>query len=420
MRRAVFVSLLALAAVGCSSHGSSTVLGTGNVSPRIVQGGSQSGWVSFPLPYNDGIGLMVNGSDGNVWTVAEFGVVRIDMNGSTEEFNDPSGGQIIPQDWPFGAPITSNPDGNIYATDALQNGAYAIAQVTPQGVYTDYALPSGNIPIWLTSGSDGNVWMIRSGSGVVAKISPQGGGYTEYSSPWFNSLTFLTSGPDKNLWGLDGALLVRISVADGTTTLFTNYDKATSLVAMPDGGLWEASCHTHLTRYDVNGNAQQFALTYKGKMATACYLAAGPANQLYWAGQTHLFGFNVFTHTTQRYAAIPIPYGSTRGTLIGPDQNFWTKVCCYNDVFRLDVYLLHLVVATPSSISVMVGSRQDLSVAEKRGPNQTFTAVSNNPAVATVSGSAHSFIVTGVSSGSTAITVSDSIGNSLDVPVTVQ
>jgi uncharacterized protein YjdB len=56
---------------------------------------------------------------------------------------------------------------------------------------------------------------------------------------------------------------------------------------------------------------------------------------------------------------------------------------------------------------------------EKKSRQRSFTAVSNNQTIATVSGSGESFTVTGVAPGSTTITVSDLIGNSLDVAVTV-
>lgn len=49
-----------------------------------------------------------------------------------------------------------------------------------------------------------------------------------------------------------------------------------------------------------------------------------------------------------------------------------------------------------------------------------FSAVSNDTAVAKVSGSWKTLRVSGVAPGQTTITVSDKIGNSLDVPVTVQ
>jgi streptogramin lyase len=351
------------------------------------------------------------------------------MDGSTQTFVDPEG-DIVPQDLPYGATLTTHPDGNLYAVDALPDGTFAIAQVTTQGTFTNYGLPGTTQPQWIAAGSDGYIWMIRSpGSDheVIAKISPQGTGYTEYPHGSFlDNLAFLTSGPDGNLWALnhqsDGDwALVRISVADGSIEEMPGGSTpfAASFVQMPDGGLWEANCHTYLTRFDTNGNGQQYALTYNGRSVTACFVAAGPTSQLYWAGQTHVLGFNVFKHTVQRYGALP-GAASDRSTLVGPDQNFWTKLCCFNGVERLGIDLLHLIVAKPSSVTVHAGSSTSLSVSEKRGPNQTFTAVSNNPAIATVSGSGTSFTVTGVSSGSTTVTVSDQIGNSLDVPVKVQ
>lgn len=426
MWRAAFVSFLALFAVSCSSQGSSTLPTPSTVAPYIVQTGSQNGWVHFPVPPN-GLGVMVNGQDGNVWSTLFGFAVRISMDGSMQEFNDTNGQYLLVYDRPHGVTFTANPNGNFYGIDSLSDGTFALAQVTTQGVITDYPLPGTKQPQWITTASDGSIWMIRapgSDNEAIAKISPDGTGYTEYPHGQSNDyLGLITSGPDGNIWGFNGLPyrnvgLVRISTADGSIQDFPAPSDAKSLVAMPDGGLWEGNCQPYLTRFDTNGNAQQFPLTLDGKPVAPCILAAGPSNQLYWAGQTHVLSFNIYTHAVQRYGALQRGIAGT--PLIGPDQNFWGQECCFDNQYELWVYLLHQVVAKPSSVTVQAGSSASLSVTEKRGPKQTFTAVSNNSAIATVSGSGHTFTVTGVSVGSTTITVSDSIGNSLDVAVTVQ
>src|SRR5438552_4179556 len=103
MRKAAIICLLTLAIVGCSSHGSSTVPAPNSVTPQVVQTGSVGGWVSFPLPSPLGIGLMVDGSDGNVWTTGG-NLLRIGMDGTAQEFSDPVG-TIVGQDLPYGATL---------------------------------------------------------------------------------------------------------------------------------------------------------------------------------------------------------------------------------------------------------------------------------------------------------------------------
>jgi len=87
---------------------------------------------------------------------------------------------------------------------------------------------------------------------------------------------------------------------------------------------------------------------------------------------------------------------------------------------KLYAYVAHPIVVLPNPISVQNGSTQAVTVSEKGLPQKQFTAISADPAIAAVSGTGENFAVTGVSQGTTVITFSDKIGNSLDVSVTVQ
>ena len=99
---------------------------------------------------------------------------------------------------------------------------------------------------------------------------------------------------------------------------------------------------------------------------------------------------------------------------VGPDSQIW--VTCGR---KVAVLIIHAIAPVPTSIAVSVGGSAPLSVTEPKSFQKAFTVVSNNKSIATVSGSGTSFVVAGKAHGTTTLTASDAVGNSLDVPVTV-
>ena len=132
-------------------------------------------------------------------------------------------------------------------------------------------------------------------------------------------------------------------------------------------------------------------------------------------GDYHRRAYNVKKHVMDLYSAIPGTAGIGVPDLgvEGPDRNMWLGSG------PLYVYLWREISSVPASIEVQVGQSAPLAVSEKNTNQMQVSAISNDPSIATVSGSEPSFSVTGVSTGSTSITLSDPIGNILNVPVTV-
>ncbi len=422
IRVAIF-GFLATVLIGCSYSGPGPA---GSVLPPLVngpnpdvsQGGAVNGWVTLTL--QNSLGSTYDtavGHDGAFWSTIsspQGAILRTDTFGRQTVF--PLQGFI-----PF--IITPNPDGNMYfdASDANQN--FFIGQITPQGSVTYFEMPAGSNPESMVTASDGNIWTIdynynpnqidfikMTTSGVftiVKQFFPP--------TPAYNA--GLVRGPDKNLWTVSGSSFARISVSDGSVTFFPTPQYLPCVTEGTDGGVWASSFYTTgLYRSDMSGNITSYPVH------TGCP-EAGSNKLLFWSHDYKFFGFDeIAGKVVEKITPPPNSLGShsrNPGFSIGPDSQLWMpdELDNPNNVY---VFILHQVIATPSKINVGVGSNASMSVTEKQSRQNNFSALSNDPNVATVLGSGENFMVTGVAQGSTTITVSDKIGNSLDVPVTVQ
>lgn len=426
LKRALFVVVAIGFLAGCASHSSALppIGGGVGVVPFMNQTGNQNGWLTFTIQYQLQASATGVGHDGAFWT-SNLGFnnnlfVRTDLAGNQIGYSATSGLQ--------GGAVAPNPDGNIYAqeTDG-QFHAVSIAQVTPQGVITYFPVTiSGQ---WyfgpMVSASDGRLWMILNsvsdGSKIIAAMTTAGVFSVVNANPTTCQESGLVRGADKNLWSNCGGQFERISVGDGSTTLFpTSVPLGAVVVAGTDGNVWSEyrldRTNSGLVRSDMSGNVTTYPLKLTVNSFVTGFFVSASHHRLVVTTDK----FVIFDELSGRVTrSVPFPNDGSgfgcSGLLIGPDTQMW---CAAAPV--LYGYILDAIVATPSSLTVSAGSSTPLAVTEKTSSQHVFSAVSNNPKVATVSGSGKSFTVTGVSTGSTTITVSDKIGNSLDVPVTVQ
>src|SRR5262245_46506079 len=74
----------------------------------------------------------------------------------------------------FMSGITPGPDGNLWFADS--GPTPAIGRLTPDGVFTEFALPPGSVPTvfanGITFGPDGNVWFTDQGTRAIGVIDP--------------------------------------------------------------------------------------------------------------------------------------------------------------------------------------------------------------------------------------------------------
>lgn len=166
-----------------------------------------------------GTGLILMTSLG-LWALHPAQSVAI--NQSTTEFPTSS------QPWS----ITTGPDGNLWFTE--EN---AIGQITPNGVVTEFPLPSGNSGARdITAGPDGNIWFTLPYQNKVGHITTAGiitvtAGFTV---PWG-----ITLGPDGNIWITEWDHVAQITTT-GTITSFAIAPESypESIITGSDGNLW--------------------------------------------------------------------------------------------------------------------------------------------------------------------------------------
>jgi len=167
---------------------------------------------------------ITTGADSKLWFTAISQIVNITTAGITMAFSLNSG-------YSFPQGITAGPDGNLWFTEQNSFGN-AIGRITPNGVITDFPLPTVTYPdgtTWsvvateITAGPDGNLWF-TSPQSLVGRITP-GGNITLFvplnSSSFGGGIapTGITSGPDGNIWFADyGHNQIGYLALGGTTT----------------------------------------------------------------------------------------------------------------------------------------------------------------------------------------------------------
>jgi virginiamycin B lyase len=216
---------------------------------------------TFPVPLPPAASLpqrniqttdIVAGSDGNLWfDVADISsatpvldgyVGRVTPTGAITLFAVPGGGQ------PAG--IVVGADGNLWSRIAVGDASTRcgaipgytpgpnLVRVTPAGGVT---LVGENSPKFAgySVGPDGNHWWMTS-TGMMRRTTPAGQ-VTDF--PAFTSLGFwdpahFVFGPDKNIWYVDGAHLLRMTLAGDVTAYGSPDSVATWITSGPDGRLW--------------------------------------------------------------------------------------------------------------------------------------------------------------------------------------
>ncbi|HEY2216638.1 MAG TPA: hypothetical protein VGH21_04020, partial [Solirubrobacteraceae bacterium] len=144
------------------------------------------------------------GADGNIWFTDEgspsaIGRV-ITSTGTVTEFHNGLQTNGIPTS------PTLGPDGNVWFTDQYFNQR-AIGRVTPSGAITEFTQGlSASLPVDITAGEDGNLWVAQAMPGGIARVTPSGV-ITELNEG-LNPLSGsdgdqIISGPDRNLWFSD-------------------------------------------------------------------------------------------------------------------------------------------------------------------------------------------------------------------------
>ena len=205
---------------------------------RITPHGKVTEFSAGMTPFSSAAGITA-GPDGNMWFAEGAGRIgRITMSGAITEFSTGIPAGTKP------ASIAAGADGNLWFTDEAHP---AVGRITTSGAVTMFttgitysAVAAFLGPCSMAKGPNGNVWWleqdISSGNPPkIAQITPAGA-VTEYAL----TQTFVSGvapGPDGNVWFTEGSDVARITPS-GTITRFTGNDTNGCIAAGPDGNLW--------------------------------------------------------------------------------------------------------------------------------------------------------------------------------------
>ncbi|HLJ84729.1 MAG TPA: hypothetical protein VKT51_11190 [Candidatus Eremiobacteraceae bacterium] len=380
--------------------------------PGVLQSGktpvnwTQFKWGGASGPQEQGI---VAGPDGNMWYTdySDSDLIKMTMSGATHAFPLPSAG-------PIGIAVGS--DGKFYM------GLYGQAKIgiaTTSGSFSTVAIPSGDRMYDGNPalGPDGNIWFAELAH--IGRITPSGV-ITEYPYPngeTGNSEGAVAAGPNGDVWVSDSGSNVVDDVDPETGDIVAYRIPCTpnGLVAPSDGNLWTICTNDTLVRLTPGGNTTSYFVPSAPQYPSG--MTVGPDGNPWFAfgSGNAIAEFNIGQTTLNIYLP-PTNYAFDYGIASGPDGNVWAV----DSAGKIDVYIIKTISVAPKNLTfTSLGSMQNITVTEKSA--SAWTAASSNTSVATVAQGtpANTFVVTSVADGKCTITVSDAIGNSAAVSVTV-
>lgn len=417
----LFLLVFPLLLISCQSANVSTftpgMVGTQSreVSPHIVQGGSGSQWITVE-PFNCCVFGLVAGPKSTVWFVGDPNLVgRIDMAHNVTTYPLPILNSLGTSD-----SLTTGPDGNVWVIIPRKDSQQAIVKVTPSGSMTSFHAPCATGPFaGIASGPDGNLWF-GIGAEMIGRITPAG------QSTCFPTSAFsysVAAGPDGNVWftetGASGPALGKITPS-GTLTEYPEVNDCVTfgfgLITAGDRNLY-ASCFTGLARISPADGSEKIisAVNVERNLAVS---GTGRDAKLYYAVYPNHFRTRHLATGIVDDDILPPGRGQAQYVAFGSDGNLWY----YSFQGELGVDVFRILTVDPLTMSLSVGQSQTATASEANRPSGSLIAKSMNPAIATVvnGSSPGEFNVTGQGVGSTSIRISDRVHNSVEISVTVQ
>jgi streptogramin lyase len=218
------------------------------------------------------------------------------------------------------------------------------------GVTTGFS--ADTVPVGITVGPDGNLWVAAEGNsltapaGYIEKVTPAGH-FTEFTGGVTPNFTAnlgpedITAAPDGNLWFSqykNPGAIGRISPAGDVTEFtagFTANGDGEFITVGPDGNLWFTLSEApgHVVRMTTAGVATEFTAGATAGFpanVTPAGITAGPDGNLYFVGVSnpgHVFRVTPSGTFTEIATGGVTPGFSTNGDPLdittGPDGNLW-------------------------------------------------------------------------------------------------
>jgi streptogramin lyase len=248
----------------------------------------------------------------------------------------------------------------------------------PTGVVTEYLLPTvGAQPLYITAGSDGNLWFDEETANKIGRITTAGV-VTEFPVPTAKSgLTYITLGPDGNVWFTESftSKICAITPAGAITEFAIPAVFAGNpggIAAGGDGALWygystSATAIGHMT---TSGSFSRYDLPTPTSDADA--LAAAPDGTIWFAERYA----DKVGHVNANHVVVELslPAGSNViGVTAGPDGNMWFGERSSNKIARVTPagVITEFTVPTASSgpSEIAAGPDGNLWFTEQTGNN---------------------------------------------------
>lgn len=428
--RTAIVIAVSLVLFGCSATTTGPVADLAHGTQQyILQNGQQPPqWETFDIAFVKGpIVQLTTGPDEMVWaTESATACQRLSCHQAIDRLDLVTGRVkrfVLPKTI-FGVEgIATGPDGDLWFTVAHPP---SIGKMTTGGSTTFYQLGSSSTPFSITAGPDGNMWFADQGADAVGKITTSGQ-VTEYPVPSGSPAKDIVTGADGLLWFDEATFDSRVGSATTGGTI-TEYTLPTQQVFIGDiapavdGGIWftETSVGRHspadghkIGRVSTTGTITEFAIA---AVKPWFLTSERDGKRLFIFDKTGLNSFSTVTDTWRTIG--PPPNGADwQSILMGIDGNIFFSE---PSIDSFGVFVRNVLSVTPTSLTLTVGTSQQVSASE---PNAglPLRAITSNKAVATVASSGpDTFLVTGVGPGTCLVTVEDHRKNAFDVAVSVQ
>ena len=184
-------------------------------------------------------------ASGNIWVSILNNPSTGSQSMSLDEFT--TSGSLVggtsegTADW---SSLNVGPNDTLWATDGLNNTVddFTLSPTTDEiTASSSYAIPTSSSGVSdITPGPDGNMWFTENTADKIGVVTPTGV-ITEYAGPSGGSPASIVAGPDGALWFTTTGNLGRITTSGSVTEYAATHPY--SIVAGPDGALW----YTELT-----------------------------------------------------------------------------------------------------------------------------------------------------------------------------
>jgi streptogramin lyase len=228
--------------------------------------------------------------------------------------------------------ITSGPDGNLWFTG--EPGT--IKRITPAGVVTPFAIPSGTNADGITAGPDGNLWFCESGVDKIGRITPSGQ-TTEITIPGGNPCDTITPrAEDGLLWFTvhSGYSVGTVTTGGAVDTLVLSDGGQPAGILAASGKVWIIDPNYGRLESFTSLSADSRALYNVGDNPSG-EMARGSDGAIYILASSKILKFSTTTNTVVGRFTVPTVDPGAFSITAGADGHLWFTESYANKLGRL-------------------------------------------------------------------------------------